>query len=508
VSSSLLGAGELGANSLIHNYYTYFDWTTQNGQGRLSNILSQKNTTDLQNLSYTYDPMGNVLTIKDYLDMTGQNPQTQTFIYDSLDRLTSAQAQYGTNGIYALQYYTYNPSTGNLSSKAGVNYTYGDTNHDHAVTQMGSDTYTYDANGNQAQRVVSGSTYNLTYDAENHLVGVSGAVTASFVYDGDGNRVKGTISTTTTAYVGNYFEWTGSTSTMKKYYYAGATRVAMRTGSSTLNFLLGDHLGSNAITTNSSGVKNSEIRYMPWGTTRYTSGSSPTTFQFTGQRLESSFELYYYGARWYDPAASRFVQPDTVIPQQQGVQAWDRYAYANNNPVKYTDSSGQGVDCGAGDSQQCWRQVMIEQVIYAYNVDTSYIEGNPTYNPDLEWNSRFNSNTRTVEVGPSAFSSPGRVASTIGHENIHGEQLMEGRLYDTDQGFIMNEVEAWSWEQDQYIYNNNPFDLSETEYNQIIGSRNTYYDVLSNENQEIVSNGSYIIPNEPIIEYKVAKKNL
>jgi hypothetical protein len=52
---------------------------------------------------------------------------------------------------------------------------------------------------------------------------------------------------------GNYFEWTGSTSTMKKYYYAGGTRVAERTGSSTLNFLLGDHLGSTAITTNSSG---------------------------------------------------------------------------------------------------------------------------------------------------------------------------------------------------------------------------------------------------------------
>ena len=32
----------------------------------------------------------------------------------------------------------------------------------------------------------------------------------------------------TTDYVGDYFEWTGSTSTMIKYYYAGAARVAMR----------------------------------------------------------------------------------------------------------------------------------------------------------------------------------------------------------------------------------------------------------------------------------------
>jgi hypothetical protein len=45
-------------------------------------------------------------------------------------------------------------------------------------------------------------------------------------------------------------------------------------------------LGSNAITTNISGMRSTEIRYMPWGTTRYTYGSSPTTFQFTWQRLQ------------------------------------------------------------------------------------------------------------------------------------------------------------------------------------------------------------------------------
>ncbi len=112
----------------------------------------------------------------------------------------------------------------------------------------------------------------------------------------------------------------------------------MRTGSSTLNFLLSDHLGSNAITTSSSGVKNSEIRYMPWGTTMYTSGSSPTTMQYTGQRLESSLGLLFYNSRWYDPAAGRFIQADTIVPG--GVQGLDRYAYSYNNPVKYTDPTG------------------------------------------------------------------------------------------------------------------------------------------------------------------------
>jgi len=247
----------------------------------------------LQDLRYTYDANGDVLTIQDYL---AGIPQTQTFTYNTLDRLTSGVASGGTGGTYTLQNYTYDSTTGNLLSKAGVNYTY-DTNHDHAVTQMGSDTYSYDNNGNQINRNVSGNSYTLSYDAENRLVGVSGAASATFVYDGDGNRVKATVGTTTTTYVGSYFEWTGLTSTMKKYYYAGATRVAMRTGSSTINYLLGDHLGSQAITTNSSGVKSAEVRYMPWGTERYTSGTTPTTDKFTGQRYESSIGLYYYNSR-------------------------------------------------------------------------------------------------------------------------------------------------------------------------------------------------------------------
>jgi YD repeat-containing protein len=184
--------------------------------------------------------------------------------YDGLDRLTSAKAENGTYGTYPLQSYAYSSITGNLSSKAGASYTYGDSNHPHAVTAMGTDSYTYDTNGNQVTRTVGGLSYTLTYDAENRLTGVSGAASATFVYDGDGNRVKATIGGVTTSFLGEYFEWSGSTSSMNKYYFAGTTRLAVRTGSSTINYLLGDHLGSIAIATNSSGVRSGEVRYMPW----------------------------------------------------------------------------------------------------------------------------------------------------------------------------------------------------------------------------------------------------
>jgi RHS repeat-associated protein len=135
----------------------------------------------------------------------------------------------------------------------------------------------------------------------------------AFVYDGDGKRVKGTVSGVTTAYIGNHFEWTGSTSTMKKYYYAGGARVAMRVGS-TLSFLLTDHLGSTAITASSSGAKSAELRDKAWGETRYTSGTTPTDFRYTGQRFESLLGLHDYGARWYDSLLGRWLQPDSIVP--------------------------------------------------------------------------------------------------------------------------------------------------------------------------------------------------
>jgi RHS repeat-associated protein len=192
-------------------------------------------------------------------------------------------------------------------------------------------------------RTIGGSTYNLTYDAENRMTAMSGGTTASFVYDGDGKRVKGTSGGVTTTYIGNYFEWTGSTSSMKKYYYDGATRVAMRTGS-TLNWLFGDHLGSSSRAANSDGspLANGEQRYKPWGEKRFPTGDSaiPTTFKFTGQREESTLGLYFYNSRWLDPALGRFIQADPVVPSLTNSQSLDRYAYVLNNPIKYLDPSG------------------------------------------------------------------------------------------------------------------------------------------------------------------------
>lgn len=100
-----------------------------------------------------------------------------------------------------------------------------------------------------------------------------------------------------------------------------------------------DQLASVSAVADASGNLVSRTLYQPWGTTRYSQGTNPTDYAYTGQIQEG--DIYFYQSRWYDPQLGRFMQADTIIPLQvQGTQAFDRYAYVNNNPLRYTDPSG------------------------------------------------------------------------------------------------------------------------------------------------------------------------
>jgi RHS repeat-associated protein len=153
-------------------------------------------------------------------------------------------------------------------------------------------------------------------------VSVSGAATASFVYDGDGRRVKATVNGVTSYYVGDHYEVSGGV--VKKYYAAGGQRIALRSGG-TLHWLLNDHLGGTAHTL-SGTTETGEVRYRAFGVSRFTSGTTPTTYRFTGQREETSLGLYYYNARWYDPASGHFLSPDSIVPAAGNALDYHRYA--------------------------------------------------------------------------------------------------------------------------------------------------------------------------------------
>jgi RHS repeat-associated protein len=324
ISSTYNVAGQLtllNFGNFVNTLYTYDPKNL-----RLTQLKTTGGIMDWQNIAYKYDNVGNIKTITDTakVDLT----EISNFGYDDLDRLTSA----GITGGYS-QGWAYNP-IGNITQFAGANYSYGDASHKHAVTQVGTTAYSYDANGNMTSRGAN----TFQYDPENRLTQVvSGTVTTSYAYNGDGARVKQVAGSDTTYYVGNWFEVKNGVAT--KYYYFGAQRVAMKQGS-TVTYLHGDHLGSTSVATNSGGAKISRQTYYAFGAVRTTEGTLPTDYTFTGQKRDDQSGLYFYNARYYDGVLGRFVQPDSVIPQIYDPQQLNRYSYARNNPLKYRDPTG------------------------------------------------------------------------------------------------------------------------------------------------------------------------
>lgn len=124
---------------------------------RLSHLATQSSAGNIQDLAYTFDKVGNVSAINDSI-----NTNSQTFLYDDLNRLIQASGSYGAFS------YAYD-SIGNMTNKEGINMNYGKAGRlPHAVTQYGSTSIDYDSNGNMIKK----GGLELSYDAENRLAKV------------------------------------------------------------------------------------------------------------------------------------------------------------------------------------------------------------------------------------------------------------------------------------------------------------------------------------------------
>jgi RHS repeat-associated protein len=86
-------------------------------------------------------------------------------------------------------------------------------------------------------------------------------------------------------------------------------------------------------------ISGSETRYTPCGEVR-TGGTLPTDRGFTSQRRETTIGLSDYVARFYDPYIGKFVSPDSIVPGAGNPQAFNRFAYVFNNPLRFVDPTG------------------------------------------------------------------------------------------------------------------------------------------------------------------------
>jgi len=105
-----------------------------------------------------------------------------------------------------------------------------------------------------------------------------------------------------------------------------------------------------------------ELRYHPYGGTRYSWGTTPTSRRFTGQREDATIGLYFYDARYYDPALGRFISADTIVPSPGDPQDLNRYSYVRNNALRYVDPSGHIAETEIDDANAILEELELYNV--------------------------------------------------------------------------------------------------------------------------------------------------
>src|SRR5713226_8073626 len=344
------------AGNGVNTAYTY------DAKTRRLNTLTAGSGTLFQNLQYSYDKVGNILSLQNQVSIPPASsfggPTTQAFTYDELYRLTDAQGTFQTapnkTHTYALdlaydtihnivskhQLHTIvQPSaTAITQKKTSYDFAYqynppGLTSvRPHAPIHIGDRTYNYDLNGNQLgwTQDTNGTRRTIVWDEENRIESVSdNGQEQDYKYDDQGTRTIKRGTHGETVYVNQFYtQRPGATAT--KHVYAGTIRIVSKLvkqdvpganpqGSTPfekdLFFYHPDHLGSSNYVTNTNGKIYEHLEYFPFGETwvEENSNTQRTPFLFTGKELDEETGLYYYGVRYYDPRTSVWQSADPIL---------------------------------------------------------------------------------------------------------------------------------------------------------------------------------------------------
>jgi RHS repeat-associated protein len=220
-----------------------------------------------------------------------------------------------------------------------TSYTYTTNDKPHAVrSSLPGGSYDYDNNGNMVSDRAD-HVKNITYDYDNRLQSVINSQgTTTFVYDGTGTRVKKIGPNGEYVYIGKYYQCKDGMCI--KYIYGGGALIANKIGTD-IEYYHQDHLGSTRVVTNDISEDMGSISYYPFGETLIASGALwNVDHKYTSQELDSETDLYFYNARYYNPALGRFISADTIVPEPGNSQSLNRYSYVYNNPLNFNDPTG------------------------------------------------------------------------------------------------------------------------------------------------------------------------
>jgi RHS repeat-associated core domain len=297
-------------------------------------------------LAYAYDSLNQLLNITDNTGLGSNRSQAFTYLNK---RLKTAVVPGFDDASYEYD------ASGNLTTKEGVTYSYqahfatkGMANNEEVFSA------TPDACGRTKTRSAGGQDLIFEYDGLGCLQRVkttSGNMLREMISDYQGLRLRQVNADgSQVTYVSPAYQVMrsadGKTSIIKNLLDDRGAAATITTGAtSNILYCRRDHKGSTTDTFDITGTLVTSVSYSGYGVPRVLSGADGIAVRYEQRPWDDLLELYYFGARYYDPVTGRFLTPDSQIGGSSLLQAdvLNRFAFELNNPVNNVDLTGHGI---------------------------------------------------------------------------------------------------------------------------------------------------------------------
>lgn len=315
----------------------------------LVTTLASRNNSIIQDLEYSWNNKGNLTRRYDHVYNHIEN-----FTYDNFNRLTNIDID-GNNSRNIIY-----DNLGNVSIKYDAGTMVYHSSNPYAVRKIYDMPNVASYDGEQ----------DVTYTSFDKVRSISqGTYTLDVSYGADRQRVRQTLSngnnTKTKRYFTPLYEVVSENGATKKVHYLTSSTglfaifAVDSNNNGTMSYVIKDHQGSMYATVTGNTVE--RYNFDAWGRRRnpqtlsYDNVTASFDRGYTLHEHYDDFGLINMNGRLYDPLVGRMLSPDIVIQNEQNSQAYNRYSYCFNNPLKFTDPSGY---ISVGGYRNNWRQLL------------------------------------------------------------------------------------------------------------------------------------------------------
>ena len=294
-------------------------------------LVSQIVLSNGRTLSYEYDAEERITKVTDSVDGVTE------YTYDALGQLLT-ETKNGTV-VNSMVYDNY----GNIVSKNGTAYTYGDAKWKDLLTKVGDTTISYDAQGNPTSYLG----HTLTWEKGRQLKSFDNT---QYTYNANGIRTSKTVN-------GVMHHYTLDGAKILKEAWGSNTIILMYDNEDCVCGIIYNDVpyyffknlqGDVVAIVDKDAQTVAKYSYDAWGMCTIAQDSSDCNiasvnpFRYRGYYYDSEIGLYYLQTRYYDPSVGRFVNGDNPVLESAAgiIRECNIYMYCNNCPIMGSDSYG------------------------------------------------------------------------------------------------------------------------------------------------------------------------